>query len=383
MVTAMVSAGWTLVDDQWSTSKYYILKNNGGEDGSELDMYFELNNALANRINFAMYTYWNATTHVGTFKHYASSYPLFTQDADPFTMWFACNKDYGFICFKLGITYYYHWFGKFFRYWQTIGTLQSSVSSGTDVVLTLGSGQANDMYVDDSLLMMENSTNTQERVTIKSVNKSANTVTIDTTQNWNVGAKIGHIPYPYAFSAPMNTSSLSIIVQRYDVYTDTASNNNTVTASNTGYYSAADPDGNTLYNAAYPMFLYSSAAAYGYIFDYMLFWKIPNSTASFYENTVEVGRLDNGNVTSSSATNQITDTSKSWSTNEWVGYAVIILSGPGQGQMARIISNTSNTLVFDIYQDVAMTNESTYTICEEAYIQWQYNQTASIITRFI
>jgi hypothetical protein len=384
MVTAMVSAGWTLVDDQWSTSKYYILKNNGGEDGSELDMYFELNNATGNRVNFAMYTYWNAATHTGTFKHSATSYYLSTYDADPFTIWFSCNKDFGFIAFKLGITYYIHYWGKYFRLWPTLGTLQSGVSAGTDVVLTLGSGQADDFYVDEEHLMLENSTNTLERVTIKSVNKSANTVTVDTTQNWSVGAKIGNLPYPYIFTSNMVTSTAYSIFLRYNIYTNADQNNNTGGFTNTGYLTATDPDENTLYNASYPLFMYySSSVGIGYLFDYISYWKIPNSTSSFYENTIEIGRLDNGTVTSSSNTNQLTDTSKSWSTNEWVGKPVIIISGPGQSQMARITSNTSDTLIFDIYFDIALTNESTYTICEEAWIQWQYNQTNCWISRFI
>jgi hypothetical protein len=383
MVTAMVSAGWTLVDDQYSASKYYVLKNNGSEDGSELDMYFAFNNSTANRINFEMYTDWNATTHVGTFKHSATSYYMSTYDADPFTMWFATNKDFGFVAFKLGVTYYYHYWGKYFRFWRTIGTLQSDVSSGTDVTLTLASGQANDMYVDDSLLMLENSTNTMERVTIKTVSKSVNQVTIDTTQNWSTGAKIGHTPYPYIYSSNFNTTTFYPIPLKYNIYTNAAQNNNTSTSMSTGNYQAADPDANTLYNASYPMFFYDSTTAYGYLFEYISYWKIPESTAALYENTVEVGRLDNGTVSSSSDTGQLTDSSKSWSINEWVDYPVIILSGPGQGQMARIISNTSDTLFFDQNLSVTITNESTYTICEEAYIQWQYNQVNSFITRFI
>ena len=384
IVAAMVAAGWTLVDDQWSASKYYILKNNGGEDGSELDMYFELNNATANRINFAMYTYWNATTHVGTFKHSATSYYLATYDADPFTIWFSGNKNFGFVTLKLGVTYYCLYWGKFTRYWNTLGTLQSSVTAGTGVTLQLGSGQANDFYVGESHLMLENSTNTMERVTITGVNKSANTVTVTTAQNWSAGAKIGNTPYPYCFTNNINGNTAYAYCLSYNVYTNAAQNNVSSSVASIGTMTTVDPDENSLYNGSFPGYIYySSTSTYGFLYEYITFWKIPNSTAQFYENTVEIYRLDTGTTTSAGAANLLTDTSKSWSTNEWIGKAVIIMSGPGQGQMARVVSNTSDTLTFDVNFAVSLTNESTYTICEEAWIQWQYSGTSCYIIRFI
>jgi len=56
-----------------------------------------------------------------------------------------------------------------------------------------------------------------------------------------------------------------------------------------------------------------------------------------------------GTVTGSTSTT-LTDSTASWATNEWVGDFVMIASGPGSGQIARITSNTATqlTVTFDI-----------------------------------
>jgi hypothetical protein len=50
------------------------------------------------------------------------------------------------------------------------------------------------------------------------------------------------------------------------------------------------------------------------------------------------------NVSASNAA--VTDNSKSWTTNQWVNYYVYILSGTGQGQIAKITSNGATRLYF-------------------------------------
>jgi hypothetical protein len=52
---------------------------------------------------------------------------------------------------------------------------------------------------------------------------------------------------------------------------------------------------------------------------------------------------DSGTVTSAT-NNTLTDTSKTWTTNQWANYTVKIISGTGAVQVRTISSNTSNTL---------------------------------------
>lgn len=53
--------------------------------------------------------------------------------------------------------------------------------------------------------------------------------------------------------------------------------------------------------------------------------------------------FDNGTA-SGSATSVLTDATKAWTTNEWVGFYVRIVSGTGTGQVRVVISNTTTAL---------------------------------------
>ena len=57
--------------------------------------------------------------------------------------------------------------------------------------------------------------------------------------------------------------------------------------------------------------------------------------------------LANGSATSGSSTT-IVDTSKSWTTDEWRGYHVMIVDGTGEGQCAKITGNTATTLTVEM-----------------------------------
>lgn len=69
---------------------------------------------------------------------------------------------------------------------------------------------------------------------------------------------------------------------------------------------------------------------------------------------------DNGTVETASST-QITDSSKNWVTNEWVGYVLHVIGGVGNGQMIPIVSNTSTTLTL-AYGFKTLPNSSSYSI---------------------
>jgi uncharacterized phage protein (TIGR02218 family) len=43
----------------------------------------------------------------------------------------------------------------------------------------------------------------------------------------------------------------------------------------------------------------------------------------------------------------LTDTSESWTTNQWAGYFILIRGNPGSGQIRQIVSNNANTVTVD------------------------------------
>ena len=53
-----------------------------------------------------------------------------------------------------------------------------------------------------------------------------------------------------------------------------------------------------------------------------------------------------GNVTSVGSTTTLTDSTKSWTTNQWAGYYCNFIEGTGEGQLTKIVSNTNTTLTF-------------------------------------
>ena len=70
---------------------------------------------------------------------------------------------------------------------------------------------------------------------------------------------------------------------------------------------------------------------------------------------------DNGTATGSTS-NTLTDTTKSWSSNEWQDYTVAIVAGTGNGQTAVISSNTSSQLTLSSNWTTNPDNTSFYRI---------------------
>ncbi len=79
---------------------------------------------------------------------------------------------------------------------------------------------------------------------------------------------------------------------------------------------------------------------------------------SMHDNTVSESGTANG--THSATTLQ--DTSKSWTTNEWAGYLVRINGGTNDRDVAKIVSNTADTLTVDANCITTVDNTSQYEI---------------------
>lgn len=87
------------------------------------------------------------------------------------------------------------------------------------------------------------------------------------------------------------------------------------------------------------------------------------STEVSVERTGESASIwENGIATGTHSTTTLQDTNREWDTNQWAGYWVRIYSGTGKNQIAKIASNTINTLTFTGAVVVAPTNTSKYII---------------------
>lgn len=81
-------------------------------------------------------------------------------------------------------------------------------------------------------------------------------------------------------------------------------------------------------------------------------------TNTMHDNTVYVS----GTATGTHSATTLQDTSKSWTVNEWAGYTVKITGGTNGDEVAKIVSNTADTLTIDAAWITTVDNTSTYEI---------------------
>lgn len=74
---------------------------------------------------------------------------------------------------------------------------------------------------------------------------------------------------------------------------------------------------------------------------------------------------DSGTATGTQTSTTLQDTTKSWTTDQFVGHTVQLTGGTGSGQWRQITSNTSNTLTVGAW-DTTPDGTTTYSITEKA-----------------
>lgn len=75
---------------------------------------------------------------------------------------------------------------------------------------------------------------------------------------------------------------------------------------------------------------------------------------------------ESGTATGTHSTTTLQDTTKTWSSNQFVGYILKITGGTGSGQWREIASNTANTLTVTSAFHVTPDNTSAYALYENA-----------------
>lgn len=61
-------------------------------------------------------------------------------------------------------------------------------------------------------------------------------------------------------------------------------------------------------------------------------------------DTTKLQKVEDGNIATSGTSTTLTDTTRAWKVNQWVGSQLIITGGPGFGNRRTVVSNTATTL---------------------------------------
>jgi len=373
---ALAAAGWTTHDDQISASSYVVMHNGGGADGDELTYYMRFDHdSYADYINYAGYLYWDNSAHSGTIKMGQLNYHRVQADDDgSFNLWIFATQDFVSIVTKVGTTYQGGFFGKFVRFHdKPLGTLQGAVTSGTDKVLTLAAGEADDFEVGETYQILENGTHAQERPEVTAVNSASNQITVDSlSAGFGAGAKIGYTPFPYFQIGAIQSATYFICLfppdktNTTDILTDEG---NLVVMFSTTHF---DPETLTGRYLIVPGYVDIDNASIGGFLPIDSIGRISFGSSPIFEETLEVGSIDSGTA-ESGTTSTLTDTDKSWTVDEHDGKAVIITAGTGQGQIGQITANTATALTVSETWPVAPSSDSQYVICDEAWIAFSWS----------
>jgi len=259
---ALVAGGWSVYDDQWIASGYYIMFNSGGEEGL-VPFYMELLKVGTNVIALSGYLAHPGGGGAGTGKFSGSSNTYYNIGTDTSTSyWITASKDGFVLATQQGATQRGAEFAILYPYLgiNNDGTLQiaqttSPVSAGGPVVIPVDDAsffQANNKYI-------VRQSDTVEKVTVTSV--GANDITVSSLANsYSSGAFIGRNPVPIAISQD------DMGLYWYEAITATATVNASGIAHQTSRNSHpavlyGDPDAMSSLNHLYPVYLVNTQAA--------------------------------------------------------------------------------------------------------------------------
>lgn len=368
----MVSMGWTLHDDLSGSSPYsYVLYSNG-ENSDKPRAYVQiLAGDSANKLGFKHWLYWDNSAHSGTGQLLFGSYAnyLGADDDGPFYLWVYGDKSGVVVVTKLGSAYAGAFCVECEPFFTTpYGVLQSGVSSGSDVVLTLGAGEADDFEAGYDYQIIGISSEGRQKVTCSAVNSGSNQITVSSlSYNFGAGAIIGATPYPWV-------SGLHIGIYCFPHFNTNGTGAETAysQSSEIGSYTYWDPEGRTQKYPLTPLLVYerNNVGLYGVVSDYFLRCYI--STVD--EETIDTGRQDSGTSSGSNTSTTLNDTAKSWSVNGYANKGIVITGGTGAGQVRKISSNTATEITVDAAWDTTPDATSTYIVADHI---WRYFYFAS------
>ena len=374
-----VAAGWTLHDDLSGSSPYaYVLKSDG-EDSDEMDTYLYVFQDT-DLVYFRHYAYWNNTTHAGTYYIGGGYSRVPTDDDASFDCYISANGSSIAVEAFIGGKWNILIAGCLVPFNQDAeGTLQSGVSSGSSVVLTLGSGEADNFEVGKYYQIVDgpDSGAYREWCQVSAVNSGSNQITISSlSYSYVTGSVIGTYPYRWCLTQSLYINY--VYTSRYDIQGNTDASSYS-TMSNVVNMAYCDPNaragGDDMFTFVPPMF-YDGLALGGIANEHFLFLFADLNTGTS-EHTVSIGDLDTGTSSGSNTSTTLNDTTKSWGTNDYQGKVVVITAGTGAGQFNTITSNTATALTVDNSWVTTPDATSEYTICEEGWMFFYNNNAAA------
>lgn len=385
IIANLVAAGWTLYDDQTSAGTPYAILSSNGSLSAQMTMYCYLGMDIANRLQHYFYLDWNNSTHVGVARHGSTSYTyLPTLDASSFDMWTSADED-GFVI----TTYTSGTYNQISTclivplHNEAEGELASGISSGSNVTITLGSGEADGFKVGVKYQIVGANGEGRDPVVVNAVNTGSNQITVNTiSRSYSAGAIVGDLPFKWAIFNSRNSSAM-VFALRVDGSGTTAESTYCSVNYNMISDNAIDPDSRTsgdddMY-ILYPIMVYdasSSAGVIGIQDPSCLLLRADLATTNSGD-TISVGDIDTGTSSGSNTSTTLNDTSKSWSTDVHANKVVIITAGLGAGQIRVISSNTGTALTISEDWDTTPDATSEYTICEEGWRFFYYNNNAA------
>jgi len=355
--TDLESMGWSLHDDQ-SGSSYRVYKSNG-ENSDRIYEYAKIDYATANTIKIYAYAWWNNSTHAGSSAAY--DYTSLTTSETGFTGWIYGSKNFVALMTKIGSTYYRTGFGHFDTKFLTVETdLTAQATSGAHKSLTVTSTTG--FIVGAYYQILGSQGEGRDKLQIESITDSTHLVVVNLPRTYNTGARIGQIPSTFGYWNGGNTFFLTCELAV----------SGTSTCSSDGLGFLNNPLLNISYvdpNARDADFYYLQplmALEYptlGFAFYNQNYFLYPPKGAN--EDVFYVGLQDSGTAESGDATT-LTDTNKSWTTNQWAGKVLVITAGTGAGQTRKITSNTATVITVPTWI-TNPDNTSQYVIADECY----------------
>jgi len=377
----MVAAGWTLHDDRTGASSYgYVLTSNG-ESGNEMTCYaYILKYTTAQNIAFYVYTYWDNSTHVGNCA--LGYYPYMSQGATtPFYINCSATKDSVLIDTYVSSTHYTTLLCLATPLLDTVGELQSGVSAGSNVVLTLGAGQADAFEVGKIYQIIDGVS--RQLATVSAVNSGSDQITVSSlTYSYASGARIGNRPHKWTIYGTRNSFGYL-----YRVGTSGTSTETTQCQVGESFFSYGYIAPDQRASQKYPMFPlifydYSSDGVAGVqnLTQYTTWLRCYINSSK--ELVLSVGDRSSGTSSGSNTSSTLNDTTKSWSVNAYQDKVLVIHGGTGAGQYRRISNNSTNSLSISENWLTIPDATSGYTVCDEGWLYLysnnNYNQSGAM-----
>jgi hypothetical protein len=371
----LAAMGWTLYDNQDANN--YRVYTTTGEAGDRIPEYLIINTATSGAIRFQACYAWNNSTHTGLgyWSLGSSTYgSIACAESANNTLYMAGDKNLVSITNNYGSTSWGFalWGHLPSRFWTTVTTLTASAAAGSNAVLTVASTSG--FVLNNYYQILGASQEGRDRVRVTAIGSGTLTIA-SLPRNYSSGSQIGITPS--TFGANQGTSGQFFPSSHHS--SAGTGNSATYLSSSTvfGFSNTGTLENPDYYGQVYlgtPIFWAMDAGAgatnsglYAYVNS--RFFYLQNSTHTPLD-TAEFNRNAAGTATGTQTSTTLQDTSKSWATNAFAGKAVILTGGTGAGQIAYIVSNTSDTLtISSTYNWITtpVSGNTTYSIVDQAY----------------